>query len=253
MPSLGPLHTLVLDLDDTLYPERDYVMSGFDAVGAWMEARHAVTGFANLAREHFDAGHRGRTFDAVLTRLRIEPEPELLAQMVAVYRQHSPSLRLPTASADFLDWARTRFRLALISDGYHAVQQGKFRSLALGQWIEVAVFPDSKGRQFWKPHTWAYEEVMRQLPGVPSGFAYIGDNPAKDFVGARTSGWKTARVRTPLREHSRVDVGPESAADIEVADLPDLRSALVAAGGSLTRHSPCTLDGSEAVPELPSA
>jgi putative hydrolase of the HAD superfamily len=34
-----PIHTLVFDLDDTLYPEKDFVLSGFDAVDRWLKER----------------------------------------------------------------------------------------------------------------------------------------------------------------------------------------------------------------------
>jgi len=32
-----PSAALVFDLDDTLFPERDFVLSGFQAVGDWLE------------------------------------------------------------------------------------------------------------------------------------------------------------------------------------------------------------------------
>ena len=44
---------IVFDLDDTLYPERDYVLSGFKAVASWAEARLGVPslgGFSGLRR-----------------------------------------------------------------------------------------------------------------------------------------------------------------------------------------------------------
>lgn len=49
MPECWPIHTIVLDLDDTLYPERDYVLSGFQAADAWVKARYDVGGFADRA------------------------------------------------------------------------------------------------------------------------------------------------------------------------------------------------------------
>lgn len=232
MPSLGPIHTLVFDLDDTLYPERDFVMSGFEAVGTWLEQQRAAPGFAELARRHFDAGNRGRTFDAVLARMGLEATPPLVQQLIAVYRGHRPTLELPADSAAFLDWAKPRFRLALISDGYLEVQKRKFHALGTGRWIPVAVFTDAMGRPYWKPHPWAFQEVMRRIPGHEGGYVYIADNPAKDFAGARSAGWKTVRLRAPAREHSHIEAGPGLAADLEVPAFDHLRPFLIPSGST---------------------
>jgi putative hydrolase of the HAD superfamily len=46
------IHTaaLIFDLDDTLFPERDFVFSGFQAVGDWLETNLSLSGFAEVAR-----------------------------------------------------------------------------------------------------------------------------------------------------------------------------------------------------------
>ena len=63
-PKLPP-PAVVFDLDDTLYAERDYVLSGMGAVAAWVEAElgsGADEAFAELVAL-FDQGVRGRVFD----------------------------------------------------------------------------------------------------------------------------------------------------------------------------------------------
>ncbi len=57
------LRAVVFDLDDTLYPERAYVLSGFHAVAAWAEEQLKIPrrlGFAEL-RQLFEDGVRGNT------------------------------------------------------------------------------------------------------------------------------------------------------------------------------------------------
>jgi putative hydrolase of the HAD superfamily len=59
---------VVFDLDDTLYPEIEYVRSGFRAVAFELEARfdvHAEEAFALLWRA-LQVHGRGKTFDRVL-------------------------------------------------------------------------------------------------------------------------------------------------------------------------------------------
>src|SRR5690606_41459193 len=61
------LHDALPIFDDTLYLERDYVRSGFHAVGEHLRRTHGVDGFSRRAWELFESGHRGR--DRKSTRL----------------------------------------------------------------------------------------------------------------------------------------------------------------------------------------
>ena len=82
----GPVRCVVFDVDDTLYLERDYVLSGFSAVDSWVATELGVTGLAEHAWSLFEAGRRGDIFDAVFAHLRIDPVH--VPRMVEVYRAH---------------------------------------------------------------------------------------------------------------------------------------------------------------------
>jgi putative hydrolase of the HAD superfamily len=224
MDKLWPIHTLVFDLDDTLYAERDYVFSGFRAVGAWVEAIYGDKRFAAEAQDLFNAGVRGKIFDHALGKLGIRSSAELIANMLGVYRQHSPDLSLYPGAEDILDWGKRHFALVLISDGYIEVQQRKVQSLQLDRWFNALLLTDRWGREYWKPHAQAFLETATRFPGPPIGFAYVGDNPKKDFIGAREQGWRTIRVRSPGGEHSFEAPPLPLAADIEIESLADLKS-----------------------------
>lgn len=60
---------VVFDLDDTLYLERDFVMSGFQAVERWAEQRLGIQNFAESCRQLFERGERQRVFDRRLPNL----------------------------------------------------------------------------------------------------------------------------------------------------------------------------------------
>ena len=51
---------VVFDVDDTLYLETDYVMSGFNAVGQWAADWLSIPDFAERCWNRFIAGQRGR-------------------------------------------------------------------------------------------------------------------------------------------------------------------------------------------------
>jgi putative hydrolase of the HAD superfamily len=227
---IADIHTVVFDLDDTLYPERDYVLSGFRAVDDWLRAERGVGGFAERATRLFDHGHRGRIFDEVLKGMGIADASALVPQLVAVYRGHTPRIVLPRETEDLLAWARSRFRLALISDGYLETQKKKVMALGLERWIDCAVFSDQWGRDAWKPSERPFREVMIRLPGEAAGYVYVADNPGKDFVGPRRLGWRTVRLRRTGGEHALKEPEPGEAADVEIGALGELRSMLVPAG-----------------------
>src|SRR5688572_24675308 len=60
---------VVFDLDDTLFPEWQYVLSGFRAVDTWLRDTKGLIGFYDHAKALFDVRSRGPIFDLVLATL----------------------------------------------------------------------------------------------------------------------------------------------------------------------------------------
>ena len=139
------IRVIVLDLDDTLYLERDYVVSGFRAVDRWLREVHGSAGFLAPAMEHFAAGRRGDIFDATLTQLGMVPTCGLVKQMIATYRDHAPDIRLLPDAKRLLRHILGRFPVALLTDGYSATQRRKIAVLGLDGWIDPIVCTDEWG------------------------------------------------------------------------------------------------------------
>lgn len=201
---------IVFDLDDTLYPERDYVFSGFRAVAGWAEAHlgiPAVQGLAELKRL-FEAGVRGDTFNRWLAAHGLAPD-SLVPQLVQVYREHEPTLVPFPEVPDLLNSLRQRYRLGLVSDGYLAVQQRKLAALDLAHHFDAIVFSDVWGPEAWKPNAKPFEAILQQLAADADKSVYVADNPTKDFLGARQAGMFTVRIRRPNGEYTHL--GPPTA------------------------------------------
>ncbi len=179
---------ILFDMDDTLYPERAYVMSGFRAVAAWAEGRCGIPaeeGYAEL-EQLFESGVRGDTFDRWLAEFG--QDGTLVSEAVGVYRGHAPQIEPYAAVTPLLARLKQNSALGIVSDGYLDVQRGKLDALGLRNWFNVIVFSDEMGREAWKPSPLAFQAALEYLQVAPSDAVYVGDNPKKDFLGARRAG-----------------------------------------------------------------
>jgi len=195
---MGIWQLVAFDLDDTLYPEREFVRSGFKAVARRL-ADLGVTdaaSFFTAATSLFAAGVRGNIFDLALERLAVACSAAEIRELVRVYREHPPQIRPFAGSPRLLQILKARGAvLALISDGPGPAQQNKLRALGLETCFDHLVFTGAHGADWGKPSPRAFLKVM-EASGVPApACVYVADNPQKDFAGPNRLGWGTIRVR----------------------------------------------------------
>jgi len=215
---------VVFDLDDTLYLERDYARSGFHAVGAWCAERRGLKGIQHQAQALFDQGRRGDIFDAVLEPLGVESETGTVSDMVRIYREHTPHIKLLPDALECLKRLEGRVYLGLLTDGNPVSQRAKIEALGLQSRFDVTVITGEWGTEFFKPHVRGYQYLESQLDMCRNRFVYVADNPSKDFFAPHTLGWNAIRVRRPAGLHEHQECSPEMAR-FEVSNLetvPDL-------------------------------
>ncbi len=186
---------IVFDLDDTLYPERDYVFSGYVAVAtAFKDQFGDPAATAAAMRRLFDTAHRRLVFDAFLQDRAVRADRKLVDRMIEVYRQHCPSIQLHGDASEALQRLRPRCRLGLLTDGPSVSQWAKINALDLvGQFDSIIVTSDL-GPDFTKPHPRGFEQMAVRLGSPASALIYVADNPAKDFVAPNALGWRTIRI-----------------------------------------------------------
>jgi putative hydrolase of the HAD superfamily len=222
------LRAIVFDLDDTLYPEHAYVMSGFGAVAAWAERNLGIAaeqGFVELARL-FDQGVRGNTFDVWLEDHDLLGESSV-RQLTRVYRDHRPRIEPYPGAVELLEELRRSYVLGLLTDGYAPAQRKKLAALGLHRFLKEQLFTDSYEDGAGKPSSRPFRIILGRLGADGSEAIYVGDNPLKDFLGARRAGMGTVRVRTEVGIYRDLEPpSPAHAPDYEVADLPFLTDVL---------------------------
>ena len=215
---------VVFDLDDTLYSERNYVFSGFQAVSVYL---NKTTGYdAVVVYERLTAAFvrnvRGCTFNIVLDELGLVPNEEQIRDLVEVYRSHMPVLGLYPDAKCTIERLRPYAKLGLLTDGFVESQRKKVQSLGIESWFDQIVYTDDIGHDFWKPSPVPFQRISRQLKVNPERSVYVGDNPDKDFIGARGIGMKTVRVVRPDTEHGHKTPGFGYEADHEVNTLGEV-------------------------------
>jgi putative hydrolase of the HAD superfamily len=213
---------VVFDLDDTLFPEWQYVLSGFRAVDTWLRDTKGLIGFYDHARALFDLRSQGPIFDIVLAALGCSADNTLTGELVKIYREHRPVLTLYDDARWALDVFRARGCLGLISDGYLSVQQNKLAALHIADAFHAVVFSDALGRDCWKPSPRPYRRIMELIPGPSSDFVYIADNPTKDFITARRLGWQTIHIARRDAVYHGVEAASEFHADAVITSLFEL-------------------------------
>lgn len=222
---------VVFDLDDTLYPEREYVLSGFRAVAQWAEQELAVgfeQGYAGL-HGLFEQGARGDTFNRWAAMHGCDPAT-LAPECVRVYREHQPALTPFEGVPELLAALRAHYRLGLLSDGYLEVQRRKLAGLQLAEYFDAVVFSDEFGRAAWKPSPQPFVALAQRLSLPAAAAVYVADNPAKDFLGARRAGMASIWLRRPAGEYTQLTpASPQHAPDITVSTLAELEHVLLEA------------------------
>jgi len=219
---------IVFDLDQTLYPERRFALSGFAAVSREVERRCGVPSrdaFAVLRRT-LDGG-RPNALQTLCARFDL-PAP-LVLELRTVIRTHTPRLRLPRESAEVLRAMRPDWRVGILTNGLPATQANKVAALDLASRVDAVVYAEDTGPG--KPDRAAFDCVLRKLDVDAAAAVFVGDDLWADVYGARNAGLRTIRIE----RWSRPSVGralPEDADAVvgTLRDVPACARALAHAG-----------------------
>jgi putative hydrolase of the HAD superfamily len=220
--------TVVFDLDDTLYPERQWALSGFREAERWAKVALGLDGLAADMTRLLDQGHRGRIFDMVLAERLGRAAPETVKALVAAYRANEPALTLFDDAQWVLDHLAPHMALGLVTDGEEDLQSKKIAALGLASRFQSLVITGALGpnREFWKPHPRPFEVVAAGLPQDGRRLVYVGDNPSKDFIAPNAMGWLTVQIVRPGGIHVSAAVAEGGEPEHRIDSLRELPGVL---------------------------
>ena len=220
---------LVFDLDDTLYPERRFALSGFRAVAAHLAAQHGLScpaAFERLRRE-MSAGRRAMAFQTLAKEYDLPSQ--VVEELRHVYRAHKPALKLPAATRAVLREARKTWKVAVLTNGAPEIQRRKVAVLGLAPLVDAVVYAHEVGEG--KPDPSVFHAACAAVDVAAGASVMTGDNPWCDVDGARRAGLRAIRIRRGIHQH--VDAGETGPADATVwtiGEVPWHAAQLVPAG-----------------------
>jgi putative hydrolase of the HAD superfamily len=195
-PPLG----VVVDLDDTLFPQATY-LAGAAADVATAAARAGLDGaavHAALTAQLAAGSDAGGTIDRALLAAGVPAAdlPALVPPLVEAFTRHRPERLSPYPGVpEALRALAAAAPLGCLTDGHPGIQAAKLAATGLGELLPVVVVTDALGgRAVRKPHPAGLLAVADAL-GVPAArLLVIGDRPAKDVAVAAAVGARAIRV-----------------------------------------------------------
>lgn len=217
---------IAFDLDDTLYKERDFVMSGRAAV-----ARHFSSN-ARMSSEKLMSlmCSADNAFDALLAIPEIKNNGTQISDVLDVYRNHFPHICLSQESRDVLAEVKTMDAyIGIITDGRKTTQWNKIKALGLDAIIDGRNIIVSEDIGADKITSRPFEIMMERCPAMR--YVYIGDNPSKDFRQARRLGWITVMLldKDGYNVHSQDmnNLGDDYRPDFTIENIKDLTKNII--------------------------
>lgn len=168
------------DLDDTLYPEIEYLKSGFK----YLALKIAGQNWLKVYYEMFSRYRCGANAFEYISKQYNVPIGDLLEE----YRNHLPQLSLVGGALDILKGIKAKGgRIAVITDGRSKTQRNKITALGIDSYVDCLVISQEIGTE--KPSLPNFRVVMENLVGTT--YWYIADNLKKDFITPKKLGWNT--------------------------------------------------------------
>lgn len=213
------------DLDDTLMNEMEFVRSALDEAALEWTAR--LGGNREIARNIVRGKMPAEAFDSLAAYLSsLSTDAPDALKLVERYRVHRPqhlSFR-PGMEEMLADLKKRGITLALVTDGRSCTQRAKTDALGLEKFFA----PDHifiSGETGYDKHHPQNFLAIRDLHPREHDFVYVGNNPLKDFLEARRSGFRTVCVppdTDDIRTYDWSAIPPEAMPDLRAGTLDEV-------------------------------
>lgn len=193
----APVRAVLVDLDDTLYPQERFLDVAWRAVadrGAALGVDRTGLLLA-LRATAVEGSARGGIIDRSLDR--VGAPADLVPALLDAFRGVRPERLEPYPGVvAALRSLRGRVPVAIVTDGEVTGQRRKVAALGIADLVDAVVYSDAAGRDHRKPDPRPFTDALGLLGASPREAVMIGDRPDKDVAGAVGIGMRAVRVRT---------------------------------------------------------
>lgn len=159
---------------------------------------------------------RGRLTDA-FDRFDLKFPLETIDAMAESYIDELPKDNyLFEGTTDLLDYLKSKYRLHLITNGFHSVQHKKLSNSGIAHFFESVTTSEDVGAK--KPNPKVFQYALSQAQTQANRAVMIGDSYEADVLGARAVGFKT--IFFNYRNQNETDNG------INVRELSEIKKYL---------------------------
>jgi len=195
---------LIFDLDDTLYDEKTYALSGIKEVARLVSPRFglSVRKSFNFMENEVLFGDRKRVFNLWLNYANLPQS--LVKECIAIYRGHKPEIKLNESALNLLK-IFSNIPKYVVTDGNKLVQSRKIDALNLQKYMNRSLITHRFGTKHAKPSIYCFELIKSLEKCEWNEMIYIGDDPSKDFLNIKPLGVHTVRVLTGRHKDVKVE------------------------------------------------
>jgi putative hydrolase of the HAD superfamily len=175
----------VFDLDDTLFPEYDFLQSGYRQIASLLMAVAGADLYNDMLRRY---NNKENVFSWLVDAYRSADSRITMEWLLKIYREHLPDISLDKATARFLHQLKEKaIPAALVTDGRSLTQRNKLKALGIENYFSEIIISEEFGSE--KPDERNY--LYFQHKYHDKEFYFFGDNTAKDFIVPARLGWRT--------------------------------------------------------------
>ena len=215
------LKLLAFDLDDTLYPEISYVHGGFKVISDYMQKK-----YNSNAKEFYkklisikNLEPSAKVLDIALGTYQLK-DRKLEEKLIELYRAQTLKLKLFPGVRSMLNQFKKKYTLALITEGKEIVQKRKLNHLKIAGFFDTILYTLDLGDDFKKPSELPFRQLLNSHKIKPQEALYIGNDPNKDFIGAKKVGIRTVRINQGFYKDKAK--GKFSDADFTIGSIKEL-------------------------------
>jgi putative hydrolase of the HAD superfamily len=200
---MNHIKAIIFDLDNTLL-DRTLTFRSFTSslISHYFSHLDVTQPLLELIIELDQDGYKDKEelFTQLLGLPYWQEKPQLSELMAFYNREYVISAVLMDDAREVVQYARTKYKVGVITNGKTPIQYGKMDQLGIRNDFDLIIVSEEAGVK--KPDRRIFEMAFEKLDLKPEQCIYIGDHPINDIEGAARAGMNTIwmKVNQPWKD-----------------------------------------------------